>query len=202
MSPVRGSPPRSGRTPPLPAGPFRRGSLGGIVVAIGLALLVATLVPRHARAVAPDECETQRALFPKDWNDVSGERPIWTCRSHYAGLLEVRLGAPDRAGRHPMSLVPVRDDGKDGVRRDPDRPIFRIWLDADQTKRLRRGVYFATVVRAEASCWIRGDLSDDTVFFMDAARPAPDRDDAGAFYNKAPRLGTFGGQAWDCERNR
>ena len=202
MSPVRWALPRSGRTAAGLAGPFRRAPLGGIVAAIGLALLVATLAPRDAGAVAADECETQRALFPKDWNDVTGENPVWTCRSHYAGLLQVRLGAPDRAGRHPMSLVPVRDDGKDGVRRDPDRPIFRIWLDADQVKRLRRGAYFATVVRAEASCWIRGDLSDDTVFFMDAARPAPDRDDAGAFYNKAPRLGAFGGQAWDCERSR
>lgn len=168
--------------------------------ALAAILLVAFAGP--GRAVAPDECEKQRAMFPADWNDVTGERPIWTCRSHYAGLLQVRLGSPDAAGRRPMSLVPVRGEPPNDLRRDPERPIFRIWLDDEQARRLRLGSYFATIVRAEASCWIRGDLSDDTVFFMDAAQPPPDREDAGAFYNKAPRSGAFAGQAWTCEKAR
>jgi hypothetical protein len=167
-------------------------------LAVGLGL---TMIG-GAGAVRPDECEQQRALFPKDWDDVTGERPIWTCRSHYTGLLQVRLGPADSAGRHPMSLVPVRGEPPSDLRRDPDRPIHRIWLDAEQARRLREERYFATIVRAEASCWIRGDLSDDTVFFIDEARPAPDGDDAGPFYNKAPRFGAFGGQALDCERSR
>lgn len=36
-------------------------------------------------AVAPDECEQQRAMFPKDWNDVSKERRLFVCHSHYSG---------------------------------------------------------------------------------------------------------------------
>ncbi|MER2606691.1 MAG: hypothetical protein ABTQ29_12725 [Siculibacillus sp.] len=179
-----------------------RTRFGRLLVAATCAASLASATDRRAAAVAPDECERQRAQFPSDWNDVTAETPIWTCRSHYAGLLQVRLGPSDTDGRRPMSLVPVRGDAPADLGRDPDRPIFRIWLDAEQTKRLRAGRYFATIVRAEASCWIRGDLADDTVFFIDAARPRPDRDDAGPFYNKAPRLGAFGGQAWECERSR
>ncbi|NLH79666.1 MAG: hypothetical protein GX458_02325 [Phyllobacteriaceae bacterium] len=171
-----------------------------VVVLAALAAGVFAALAAPALAVAPDECEKQRALFPKDWNDVTGERPIWICRSHYAGLLEVRLGPSDPAGRRPMSLVPVRGEATGDMRRDRERPIYRIWLDPEQVRRLREGRYFATIVRAEESCWIRGDLSGDTVFFMDAARPPSDREDAGAFYNKAPRTGAFGGQAWDCEK--
>lgn len=181
--------------------PGRRLHPGLLTVSVCLALGIGAAATRDAGAVAADECEQQRALFPKDWNDDTRERPIWLCRSHYAGLLRVGLGACDEAGRCPMSLVPVRGDPPNDLKRDPERPVFRVWLDAEQVRRLREGRYFATIVRAESSCWIRGDLSDDTVFFMDAARPKPDRDDAGAFYNKAPRLGAFAGQAWECEKS-
>ncbi|MCE1238137.1 MAG: hypothetical protein LWW93_17445 [Hyphomicrobiales bacterium] len=174
-----------------------------LAAAVALAALMAGLVAipaRPALAVAADECEKQRARFPADWNDVSAEEPVWDCRAHYAGVLRVLLGRTDDKGRRPMTLLPMRGAEPSEYRRDPDRPIFRIWLDREQTKRLEEGVYFATVVRAEASCWIRGDLSDDGVFFMDAARPRPDTDDAGAFYNKAPRISVFSGNAWECVR--
>ena len=78
--------------------------------------------------------------------------------------------------------------------------VLRIWLDKEQTQRLRDGKYLATAVRKEKSCWIRGDLNGDTVFFMDNADPpADDEKEAGAFYNKAPRFSVYGGNAYDCE---
>jgi hypothetical protein len=38
------------------------------------------------------------------------------------------------------------------------------------------------------------------VFFMDNAGDHPDRDDAGSFYNKAPRFSVFQGDAYTCVR--
>ena len=38
-------------------------------------------------AVAPDECEEQRMQYPKDWNNVSKEKPLFDCSSHYSGAL-------------------------------------------------------------------------------------------------------------------
>jgi len=80
---------------------------------------------------------------------------------------------------------------------------------AQQVGRLETGQYFATVVRRESSCWIRGALSaddgkQDTVFFMDNAKPKSDglRGDSGVFYNKAPRFSVFQGDAYTCERIR
>ena len=54
-------------------------------------------------------------------------------------------------------------------------------------------------MRTQESCWIRGDLSGDPVFFMDNADAQPDSDGAGAFYNKAPRIGAFKGAHYTCE---
>ena len=95
--------------------------------------------------------------------------------------------------RHP---TPVSQAGKV----EQTRGVLRIWLDKEQTQRLRDGKYLATVVRKEKSCWIRGDLSGDTVFFMDNADPpADDEKEAGSFYNKAPRFSVYAGNAYDCE---
>lgn len=171
--------------------------------ALALAALTSGLflaVARPAFAVAADECERQRARFPVDWKDVSAEQPIWDCRAHYAGVMRVLLGRADEAGRRPMTLLPMRGSEPSDYKPDPDRPIHRIWLDREQARRLEEGVYFATVVRREDSCWIRGDLSDDGVFLMDRAAPEPDTDDAGPFYNKAPRISVFAGNAWECVR--
>jgi hypothetical protein len=175
--------------------PFHRRLAALLALAAAAGTLPSFASP--AAAVAPDECEQQRARYPKDWNDVSEDRPLYLCRSHYSGVLQVTLGAPDDKGRRLMSLVPFRGDGET---RAADKPPFRIWLDAEQAQRLDAGAYFATVVRSEESCWIRGDLSDDTVFLMDGAKPPSDSKDAGAFYNKAPRLSAFAGNAYECER--
>ena len=63
------------------------------------------LIASPANAVRPDECEQQRAAFPKEWNDVSKEKPVFFCSSHYSGAFKVTLGAGDKDGRRLMSLV-------------------------------------------------------------------------------------------------
>ncbi len=166
--------------------------------AAGLLLAVLGAIDA-AYAIRADECEQQRALYPETWNDVSKATALFKCQSHYAGALVISIGAPDENGRSLMTLVPVQsvDDVKPRI--DDENLVHRIWLDADQTRRLKEGKYFATVVRKEDSCWIRGDLSDDPIFFMDNADAQADSPDAGAFYNKAPRIGSFKGQSYSCE---
>jgi hypothetical protein len=148
------------------------------------------LTMERAQAVEPNECELQRAQYPKSWKDVSQEKALFDCRSHYAGGLAVRLGANDDAGRAMMSLV-----------EEQSKRVYRIWLDKEQVQHLKEGRYFATIVRQERSCWIRGDLDKVAVFFMDNANPPSDglRPGAGPFYNKAPRSSVFQGNAYDCE---
>ena len=53
-------------------------------------------------------------------------------------------------------------------------------------------------MRTQESCWIRGDLSGDPVFFMDNADAQADGPDAGAFYNRAPRISVFKGASYTC----
>jgi hypothetical protein len=156
-------------------------------------------------AVAPDECEQQRAAYPRQWSDVSADQVMFSCSSHYSGRIKILLGMPDREGRRLMSIVALAQDGP----QDTSKPVYRIWLDKAQADRLQAGKYFATVVRQESSCWIRGSLSaddgkQDTVFFMDNANPRSDglRGEAGSFYNKAPRFSVFRGDAYTCERTR
>jgi hypothetical protein len=93
---------------------------------------------------------------------------------------------------------PVEDTTK-GPIEDTSKIIYRIWLDKEQLKRLKDGKYFATILRKEESCWIRGTLDKDDVFFTDNANPSADEPDAGSFYNKAPRLSVFQGDAYDCK---
>ena len=162
-------------------------------------LLVTLAATDVAFAVSADVCEQQRALYPKDWNDVAGAKPLYRCHSHYDGALVVSLGAPDESGRSLMSLVPIEGDDITKPRIDDEHAVHRIWLDADQAQRLKEGRYFATVVRTQESCWIRGDLSGDPVFFMDTADPPSDSEGAGAFYNKAPRISVFKGSTYTCE---
>jgi hypothetical protein len=157
-----------------------------------------------ANAVAPDECEQQRAVYPKDWNDVSRERPLFICTSHYSGSLRISVGATDRGGRTLMSIVPLKRAGEE-VAQDSTKDVYRIWLDREQLRRLRAGRYFATIVRQQTSCWIRGSLStdkdeSDSVFLMDNAGDHPDglREGTGSFYNKAPRFSVFRGDAYTC----
>jgi hypothetical protein len=85
---------------------------------------------------------------------------------------------------------------------DTSDTIYRIWLDKEQLEHLQGGKYFATIVRKETSCWIRGDLDEAAVFFMDNANPPDDRPDAGSFYNKAPRFSVFEGNAYYCNALR
>jgi len=157
------------------------------------ALLILAVGP--AAAFAPDGCEQQRAQYPAKWNDTAREKSLFVCTAR-GSAYRIKIGASDGKGRTMMSLVPVSTpelkENADGV--------LRIWLDKDQTKRLRDGKYLATIVRKEESCWIRGDLGGDTVFFMDNANPpADDEKAAGSFYNKSPRFSVFGSDSYSCE---
>ena len=164
-----------------------------------LLIAIAFLIPASALAIAPDECEQQRAQYPTVWNEIGHDETLFVCHSHYAGPLKITLGANDGAGRRLMSVV--AGDGSDA-----STAVYRIWLDREQSARLREGRYFATVLRTETSCWIRGSVSgengkDDPVFFMDtAASPDHTRNGAGSFYNKAPRLTVFQGNAYECQK--
>jgi hypothetical protein len=167
------------------------------IAAIGsVGVLLAALPGAHA--VRPDECEQQRALYPAVWADVSQEQPLFDCASHYSGWLRVKLGATEPGGRTLMSLVPLLGSGETAVE-DPARGVFRIWLDREQVDRLKAGKYFATIVRRESSCWIRGNLDKGPIFLLDNADPAPDGADAGSFYNRAPRTSAFEGDAYTCQ---
>jgi hypothetical protein len=174
---------------------------GGLLTATCVATVWATLVlaellflpMERAHAVDPDECNLQRAQYPRNWKDVSQEKALFDCQSHYAGGLAVRLGANDNAGRAMMSLVEQQS-----------KKVHRIWLDKEQVEHLKDGRYFATIVRQETSCWIRGDLNKGSVFLMDNADPPADglRPDAAAFYNKAPRFSVFQGNAYECKSTK
>ena len=91
------------------------------------------LIANPANAVRPDECEQQRAAFPKEWNDVSKEKPLFFCWSHYSGALKVTLGAGDKEGRRLMSLVPLSANDKK-AKQDTSKDVFRVWLDREQTR--------------------------------------------------------------------
>ena len=169
-----------------------------LALATSSALAFCLLTVSPAAAVSPDECEQQRALFPKDWNDVSRGKPLFRCWSHYSGAFRVTLGPTDDQGRRLLSLVPL-DSNRDDAKQDTSKDVFRIWLDKEQAQRLEQGKYFATVTRQRESCWMRGDLSGDSVFFLDNANPKPDGPDAGSFYNKAPRFSVFQGDSYQCD---
>jgi hypothetical protein len=164
------------------------------------ALLLAVLAAGDAAVAVPEDvCEQQRALYPKNWNDVSDAKAMFRCQSKYEGTMLVSIGPPDKSGRSLMSLVPVEGDDPTKLRLDDEHAVHRIWLDADQRRRLEEGRYFGTVVRTEESCWIRGDMSGDPVFFLDSSDPQPDSPDVSPFYNKAPRTSAFKGASYMCE---
>lgn len=157
-------------------------------------LLTGAISP--ALGFSPNGCARQRSQYPVNWNNTADETPLFECSSAQAGSIRIKIGKPDGAGRSVMSLVPISRQG--GI--EAKKGILRIWLDAEQAKRLRAGKYFATVLRKEESCWIRGDLDDDAVFLMDNSDPRPDDIDAGgSFYNKAPRFSVYGGSAFYCK---
>jgi hypothetical protein len=165
-------------------------------IALAITLVVGTTL--RAAAFAPDGCERQRRQYPENWNDTSSERKLFICESQ-GGRYVVKIGATDAAHRTLMSLVPFSRTDK-GAIAETGRDVLRIWLDAEQTARLRDGKYVATIVRREDSCWIRGSIGEDVVFLMDNAHPREDTPGtAGSFYNKAPRFSVIGGDSIACE---
>jgi hypothetical protein len=167
----------------------------------GLRVLLLTLWTLAAVLTAPahafeDPCPKQRTRYPADWDDVSRETPLFTCNAR-GEFIQVRVGGTDEAGRTLMSLVPLRRGDDDTL--TPTDGVYRTWLDREQTRRLRDGKYFATLVRREDSCWERGFLDESPLFFMDNRNPPADSARGGSFYNKAPRFSVFAGNAFWCE---
>jgi hypothetical protein len=151
-----------------------------------------------APAPLPASCAQQRAQYPRDWADVAGEETLFACGLR-GRWWTIRLGPVDAAGRAMLSVVPATSDGAPRTDQAPAEEVYRAWLDREQSERLREGSYFATILRAEQSCWIDGRLTDGWPIMIDAADPPADRPDQGAFYNKAPRMSIFNGGA-RCER--
>jgi hypothetical protein len=161
---------------------------------LAIALVVGATV--RAGAFAADGCEQQRKQYPANWNDTSAEKTLFICESQQ-GRFYVKVGATDEADRTLMSLVPFKRTSA-GSPVETGHDVLRIWLDKEQTRRLRDGIYMATVVRQEDSCWIRGSLGD--VFLMDNADPPEDDPGAaGSFYNKAPRFTVLGSSSLNCK---
>jgi hypothetical protein len=168
---------------------------------LAIALLAAATTQAHG--FAADGCEQQRKQYPAHWDDTSAEKALFTCESQQARFF-VKIGATDRGGRTLMSLVPFSRTNASvtnaGVKVETGHDVLRIWLDKEQTRRLRDGKYFATIVRKENSCWIRGSIDEDVVFLMDNAHPPEDDPGtAGSFYNKAPRFTVLGNGSTNCE---
>ncbi len=168
-----------------------------------ITIALAMVKPTTSYAVRPDECEQQRAQYPKVWTDVSKEKALYDCLSHYSGALRIKIGETDESQRTMMSIVPLWYErwyeGRGAFSEAPEQGVYRIWLDEEQLTRLKAGKYFATVVRKEVSCWIRGDLNGDAIFFLDNASTTADRPGIGAFYNKSPRISAFKGDSYSCK---
>jgi hypothetical protein len=161
-----------------------------------IALCVGATAP--ASAFPADGCEQQRQQYPVNWNDTSAEKTLFICESQ-RGHFCVKIGAADENGRTLMSLVPFSRTNA-GLMAETGHDVLRIWLDKEQTRRLREGKYMATIVRKENSCWIRGSLDEDVVFLMDNAHPPEDDPGAaGSFYNKAPRFTVLGSDYLNCK---
>ena len=135
---------------------------------LGISFLAMTMSP--AFAFAPNGCQQQRAMYPKQWDDVSKEKLLFLCSSHYVDPIRITISQPDEHGRQLMSFVPI-EGSDDQAKQDAKKHVYRIWLDHEQAERLLQGKYFATIVRRERSCWIRGDLSDDALFFHGQYEP-------------------------------
>jgi len=116
-----------------------------IVLAIALVAGATT----GAAAFAPDGCEQQRKQYPEKWDDTSTERKLFICESQ-RGRYFVKIGATDAARRTLMSLVPFTRSST-GEISETGHDVLRIWLDKEQTARLRDGKYMATMVRREDS---------------------------------------------------
>ena len=113
---------------------------------LAIALLISATT--QALAFAEDGCEQQRKQYPAKWDDTSAEKTLFACESQQARFY-VKTGATDAAGRTLMSLVPFsRNDA--GARVETGEGVLRIWLDKEQTQRLREGKYLATIVRKES----------------------------------------------------
>jgi hypothetical protein len=155
----------------------------------GLAALTALASPSFG--FEADGCEKQRAQYPKRWNDVSKEKTLFNCAASDGSRLSVRLGASDGNGRTLISVTATPN------RAAEDRPkgVYRTWLDRDQTERIKKAEYFATVVRSEKACWIRSVDDETEALFVDNAPGTHPGDDG------MSRVSLFGQTAYTCAKS-
>jgi hypothetical protein len=155
----------------------------------GLAALTALASPSFS--FEADGCEKQRAQYPKRWNDVSKEKALFNCAASDGSRLNVRLGASDGNGRTLISVTATPN----GAAEDQPQGVFRMGLDRDQTERIKKAEYFATVVRSEKACWIRSIDHETVAFFMDQTPSVHPVDDS------ISRVSLFGQTAYTCAKS-
>ena len=90
-----------------------------------------------------------RRSIPKTGTTCSRPRRCSAASRNTRARCVVSIGPPDENGRSLMNLVPVENDDQTKLRLDDEHAVHRIWLDADQARRLQEGRYFATVVRTQ-----------------------------------------------------
>src|SRR4051794_3496184 len=156
-----------------------------------IGLLVLTVLAPSSSGFKLDGCEKQRAQYPKRWNDVRKEKTLFHCAASDGSRLSVRLGASDSKRRTLISVTATRSAAAE----DQPQGVYRMWLDRDQIERLKKGAYFATVMRPEKACWIRS-LDHETVpFLMDNAPSVRPGDDG------VTRVSLFGQTAYTCAKS-
>ena len=110
-------------------------------IVLAIALLAGATVPRrHSRPTVA----SHSASYPENWNDTWAEKKLYICESQ-RGRYYVKIGTTDAARRTLISLVPFTRSNTGEITEDSDG-VLRVWLDKDQTARLRDGKYMATIV--------------------------------------------------------
>jgi hypothetical protein len=109
-----------------------------------VALILATNVPGTAGAA---NCEGDRKLYPREWNAVAAETPLFTCNGHYLRL-RVFLTRRDES---TLMLTVVND-----------KSVYRAIVDARYADRIRKqtGLY---ILYSQRTCFIRGNYSSPAV---------------------------------------
>ncbi len=105
------------------------------------------------------------------------------------GIGEGGIGAD---GDHRVSLASHQSE----PRRQQDANLLLSFISSLRPKPSGKT---PRAIRTEKSCWVRGDFSRDPIFFMDNADPQPESSEACAFYNKAPQINYFKGEAYFCD---
>ena len=117
-----------------------------------LLALAATLFISPAVAMPADQCENERASYPKNWKSVANEKLLLSCHGHY-----VRLKIYLTPGKDELLLTVVTDD----------KDVYRTHLTKARADRLKEqaGIY---ILNSEKTCFVRGGFNNPAVLsFID-----------------------------------